>query len=102
MRVSHAAPDGFSRLTVSSSSFAATVAPSLRIVPATALARARVWDVRAVVSTADRESTVGVGVPCRPRSWCDQPVTGARVVVGTGGGASVVLVGCVGTTRPEM
>jgi len=46
-------------LTLSSSSFAATVAPSVLIVPATALARARVWGVRAVLSAADRDSVVG-------------------------------------------
>ena len=48
-----------SRLTASSSSFAATVAPSVRIVLATALARARVWGIRTVLSAADRDSVVG-------------------------------------------
>jgi hypothetical protein len=43
---------------VSSSSFAATVAPSVRIVPATAVARARVSGVRAAASAADRDSKV--------------------------------------------
>jgi hypothetical protein len=42
-RVVHADTGGFSRLTASSSSVAATVAPSMRIAPATAAARARVW-----------------------------------------------------------
>jgi len=59
---------GYGRLLLvaaSRSSFAATVAaPSARIVPATALARARVSEVRAVVSAADRETTVGVGPSC--------------------------------------
>ncbi len=41
--VVHAGIGGFSRLIASSSSVAATVAPSVRIVPATAVARARVW-----------------------------------------------------------
>ena len=41
-RVVHADTGGRARLTASSSCFAATVAPSVRIVPATALARARV------------------------------------------------------------
>src|ERR1019366_9401499 len=50
-----------SRLTASSSSVAATVAPSVRIVPATAVARARVSGVRAVLSAADRDSVVGAG-----------------------------------------
>ncbi len=50
-----------SRLTASSSSVAATVAPSVRIVLATAAARARVSGVRAVLSAADRDSVVGVG-----------------------------------------
>jgi hypothetical protein len=51
---------------MSSSSFAATVAPSVRIVPATALARARVSGVRTVLSAADRDSVVGVvTVVCR-------------------------------------
>ena len=53
-----------SRLTASSSSFAATVAPSVRIVPATAVARARVSGARAVLSAADRDSKVGVGPSC--------------------------------------
>ena len=57
--VVHADTGGLTRLTASSSSFAATVAPSVRIVPATALARARVWGVRAVLSAADRDSVVG-------------------------------------------
>ena len=55
----------------SSSSLAATVAPSVRIVPATAVARARVSGARAVLSAADRDSTVGVGPSCAapmPRS----------------------------------
>jgi hypothetical protein len=60
-RVVHADTGGLSWLTGSSSSFAATVAPSVRIAPATALARARVSGVRAVLSAADRESKVGVG-----------------------------------------
>src|SRR5215468_4556877 len=55
----HADTGGLSRLTASSSSVAATVAPSVRIVPATAVARARVWGVRAVRSAADRDSVVG-------------------------------------------
>jgi hypothetical protein len=59
---------------VSSSSVAATVAPSVRIVPATVLARARVWGVRAVLSAADRDSVVGAGPSCavpmpRPATW---------------------------------
>ena len=58
-RVVHADTGGLTRLIASSSSFAATVAPSVRIVPATALARARVSGVRAVLSAADRDSVVG-------------------------------------------
>src|SRR5262245_29879486 len=53
-----------SGLTVSSSSFAPTVAPSVRIVPPTALARARVWGVSAVSSAATRDSVVGAGPSC--------------------------------------
>ncbi|WP_433345259.1 gluconokinase [Microtetraspora malaysiensis] len=60
----HADTGGLSRLTASSSSFAATVAPSVRISPATALARARVAGFRAVLSAADRASKVGVGPSC--------------------------------------
>ena len=70
-RVVHERMRGLSRLTASSSSFAATVAPSVRIVPATAVARARVSGVRAVLSAADRDSMVGVGPSCAapmPRS----------------------------------
>ena len=70
-RVVHADAGGLSRLTASSSSFAATVAPSVRIVPATAVARARVSGVRALRSAADRDSMVGVGPSCAapiPRS----------------------------------
>ena len=58
-RVVHADTGGLTRLTASSSSFAATVAPSVRIVLATALARARVWGIRTVLSAADRDSVVG-------------------------------------------
>ena len=58
-RVVHADTGGLTRLIASSSSFAATVAPSVRIVLATALARARVWGVRTVLSAADRDSVVG-------------------------------------------
>ena len=43
----------------------ATVAPSVRIVPATAVARARVSGVRAILSAANRDSVVGVGPLCR-------------------------------------
>jgi len=42
-RMVHADAGGLSQLTASSSSVAATVAPSVRIVLATAVARARVW-----------------------------------------------------------
>lgn len=62
---------GLSRLAASMSSVAATVAPSVRIVPATAVARARVSGVRVVLSAADRDSVVGVGPSCAapmPRS----------------------------------
>jgi hypothetical protein len=58
-RVVHADTGGLTRLTASSSSFAATVAPSVRIVLATALARTRVWGFRTVLSAADRDSVVG-------------------------------------------
>ena len=70
-RVVHADTGGLSRLTASSSSVAATVAPSVRIAQATAVARARVSGVRAVLSAADRDSVVGVGPSCAvpmPRS----------------------------------
>src|SRR5439155_22702267 len=60
----HADAGGRSRLTAWSSSLAATVAPSVRIVPATAVARARVSGVRAVLSASDRDSVVGVGPSC--------------------------------------
>jgi hypothetical protein len=49
-RVVQADTGGLSRLTASSSSFTATVGPSVRMVPATAVARARVSGVRAVLS----------------------------------------------------
>lgn len=55
---------GLSRLIASSSSVAATVAPSVRIVPATAVARARVSGVRVALSAADRDSVIGVGPSC--------------------------------------
>jgi hypothetical protein len=58
-RVVHAGTGGLSRLTASSSSFAATVAPSVRIVRATAVARARVCGVRTGLSAADSDSVVG-------------------------------------------
>jgi hypothetical protein len=38
--------------------------PSVRIVPATSVARARVSGVSAVLSAADRDSVVGVGPSC--------------------------------------
>ena len=60
----HADAGGLSRLIASRSSLAATVAPSVRIVPATAVARARVSGVRAVLSASDRDSVVGVGPSC--------------------------------------
>ena len=62
--VVHADAGGLSRLIVSRSSVAATVAPSVRIVPAMAVARARVSGARAVPSAADRDSVVGVGPSC--------------------------------------
>lgn len=70
-RVVHADTGGLSRLIAASSSFAATAAPSVRIVAPTAVARARVSGVRAVLSAADRDSVVGVGPSCpvpMPRS----------------------------------
>ena len=70
-RVVYAGTGGFSRLIASSSSIAATVVPSVRIVSATAVARARVWGVRAVLSAADRDPVVGAGPSCAmpmPRS----------------------------------
>lgn len=70
-RAVHADTVGFSQVTASRSSFAATAAPSVRIVPATALARTRVPGVRDVLSAADRELAVGVGPSCAvpmPRS----------------------------------
>jgi hypothetical protein len=57
--------------TASTSSVAATVAPSVRIVPATAAACSRVWGIGAVLSAADRDSVVGVEASCAvpmPRS----------------------------------
>ena len=60
----HADTGGLSRLTASSSSVEATVAPSVRIVPAMAVARARVSGARAVLNAADRDAVVGVGRSC--------------------------------------
>src|SRR5256885_6428547 len=51
----------FARVIASSSSFAATVAPSVPIVPATAVARARISGGRAVLSAADRDPAGGGG-----------------------------------------
>jgi len=63
-RVAHADIRGLSRLTASTHSVAATVAPSVRIAPATTVACARVSRVRAVLSAADRDSVVGAGPSC--------------------------------------
>jgi len=63
-RVVHADTGGFSGLTASISSVAATVALSVRIVPATAAARARISGVRALLSAADRDPVVGAGPSC--------------------------------------
>ena len=57
--IHRSAPGRLVRLAASSSSVAATAAPSVRIRPATAAARARVCGARAVLSAADRDSVVG-------------------------------------------
>jgi hypothetical protein len=71
--VVHADAGGLPRLTASSSSVAATVAPSVRIVPATAVARSGVSGVRVVLSAADTDSVVGRTVVCRADGQVGQP-----------------------------
>src|SRR5258706_10421595 len=52
------------RLTASSNSFAATIAPSPRIVPATAVARVRISGASAIASAAESDSNVDEAPSC--------------------------------------